>query len=192
MVTMVSDMPALGTPAPYFKLPDTEGKMVCRDDFPDASALLVVFISNHCPYVQHIKQGFVTLVKEYQPKGVAVVAISSNDIASYPQDSPEKMAIEARESGFTFPYLYDETQEVAKTYRAVCTPDFFLFDQDQKLVYRGRMDESRPGSDKPVTGAELRAALDAVLKGEKVSAEQKPSMGCSIKWKPGNIPTGKG
>ncbi len=183
MVTTVSPMPALGAPAPPFRLSDTQGKMVSRDDFQDASALLVIFMSNHCPYVQHVKHGLVSLVKEYQPKGVAVVAISSNDINSYPEDSPGKMAIEAQKSGFTFPYLYDKTQEVAKAYRAVCTPDFFLFDKDKKLVYRRRMDDSRPGSDKPVTGAELRAALDAVLKGDKISTDQKPSMGCSIKWK---------
>jgi thiol-disulfide isomerase/thioredoxin len=143
---------------------------------------------NHCPFVKHIINELVKLIKEYQRKGVAAAGINSNEIESHPEDSPEMMAKTAKEKGFTFAYLYDETQEVAKAYKAACTPDFFLFDKDRKLVYRGQMDDSRPGNGVPITGKDLRAALDAVLKGGKVPAKQKPSMGCNIKWKKGNEP----
>jgi peroxiredoxin len=181
-------MLALGTKAPDFNLPDTEGNIVSLSDFDDAKALLVVFMCNHCPFVKHILGTFIELGKEYQREGVAVVGISSNDVDSYPEDRPEMMAKVAREKGFSFPYLYDATQEVAKSYHAACTPDFFLFDEERRLVYRGQMDDSRPGNDVPVTGDDLRAALDAVLEGEPVSKKQRPSMGCNIKWKPGNEP----
>jgi peroxiredoxin len=188
MVMTASTMLPLGTPAPDFNLPDTDGNIVSANDFKDSPALLVIFMCNHCPFVKHILKGMVELVKKYQEKGVAVVGINSNDVASFPEDRPEMMAMIAKAAGFTFPYLYDETQEVAKAYRAACTPDFFLFDKKRKLVYRGQMDDSRPGNNIPVTGIDLRAALDAVLAGGKVSDKQKPSMGCNIKWKHGNVP----
>jgi peroxiredoxin len=188
MVVTASQMPALGTSAPGFRLPDTKGNMVALTDFGEAPALLVIFMCNHCPFVKHVLSGLVELVKKYQAKGMAAVGINSNDVASFPEDRPELMAKVARESGFTFSYLYDETQEVAEAYRAACTPDFFLFDQERKLVYRGQMDDSRPGNGIPITGADLRAAIDAVLAGEQVNAEQKPSIGCNIKWKQGNRP----
>jgi peroxiredoxin len=188
MVMTASTMLPLGTSAPGFSLADTEGKIVSLNDFKDASALLVVFMCNHCPFVKHVLKVMVELIKEYQQKGVAVVGINSNDVASFPEDRPEMMARIAKETGFTFPYLYDETQEAAKAYRAACTPDFFLFDKERRLVYRGQMGDSRPGNNVPVTGADLRAALDAVLTGREVSKEQKPSMGCNIKWKQDNEP----
>jgi len=183
-----STMLALGTPAPDFRLPDLEGKQVSRDDFRDAKALLVAFICHHCPYVRNVRAEFARFAREYQPRGLGVVAIASNDVKTYPQDGPEGMAAEAREAGYSFPYLFDETQSVAKTYRAACTPDFFLFDQGRRLAYRGQFDGSRPGGGVPVTGADLRAACDAVLFGRPVSPDQKPSVGCSIKWKAGNEP----
>jgi peroxiredoxin len=188
MVATASTMLALGTKAPDFNLPDTGGKMVSLKDFAESKALLVVFMCNHCPYVKHIIDKFVEIVKEYQPKGVAVLGINSNDVESFPEDSPENMTATAKMRVFTFPYLYDENQGMAKAYKAACTPDFFLFDADRKLVYRGQMDDSRPGSGKPVTGADLRVAIDAVLANKEVSEVQKPSMGCNIKWKPGNEP----
>ena len=188
MALTASTMLPLGTAAPYFNLPDTQGKLVSIDDFKDAKALLVVFMCNHCPFVKHILKDFVKLVKDYQPKGVAVVGINSNDVESFPDDSPQMMAKVAKQMGFTFPYLYDESQQVARQYHAACTPDFFLFDKERKLVYRGQMDDSRPGNNIPITGADLRAALNAVLTGTQVSKQQKPSMGCSIKWKIGNEP----
>jgi len=178
----------LGTPAPDFRLPDTNGRTVARDDFREAHALLVAFLSNHCPYVQHIRDGFAKLAREYRDKGVTAVAINSNDIEAYPEDSPENMRKEAEAHGFTFPYLFDESQEVAKAYHAACTPDFYLFDKGRRLVYRGQMDDSRPGNRMPVTGRDLRAALEAVLKGRPVQLNQRPSVGCNIKWKPGNEP----
>jgi peroxiredoxin len=178
----------LDTTAPNFKLPDTHGKLVSLDDFKDSPALLVAFICNHCPYVKHIQAQFAALAKEYQSRGVGVVAINSNDVESYPEDSPKKMAEEIKQVGYTFPYLYDETQEVAKAYRAACTPDLYLFDRDHRLVYRGQFDDSRPGNGRPVTGADLRTALDAVLAGRAVPASQRPSMGCNIKWKRRNAP----
>ena len=188
MVMTASTMLELGTQAPDFSLPDTEGKIVSLSDFGDARALLVVFMCNHCPFVRHILDGLIAVAKEYQGKGVAVVGISSNDVDGYPDDRPELMARMAKQKSVPFPYLYDATQDVAKRYHAACTPDFFLFDGQRKLAYRGQFDDSRPGNTVPVTGADLRAALDAVLGGGPVSREQKPSMGCNIKWKPGNEP----
>jgi peroxiredoxin len=178
----------LGTKAPDFVLPDATGKKVSLKDLKEAHALLVLFICNHCPYVKHIRSGLAQLARDYQPRGLATVAISSNDVANYPQDSPAKMAEEAKSAGYIFPYLYDETQEVAKAYHAACTPDIYLFDKDQRLVYRGQFDDSRPGTDVPVTGKDLRVAIDAVLAGQQVSPNQKPSIGCNIKWKRGNEP----
>lgn len=178
----------LGTTAPDFKLPDTDGKTVSIADFKDKSALLVLFICNHCPYVKHIRSGLAQLARDYQAKQVGMVAINSNDVANYPDDSPARMKEEVKSVGYSFPYLYDETQAVAKAYRAACTPDIYLFDKNQKLVYRGQFDDSRPGNGVPVTGKDLRAALDAVLAGEAISPDQKVSMGCNIKWKSGNEP----
>jgi len=188
MVVTASKMLALGTKAPHFSLPDTKGNIVSLGDFAEAPALLVVFMCNHCPYVKYILSDLVRLVKEYQNKGVAVVGINSNDFVNFADDSPEMMAKVAKKAGFTFPYLFDETQEVAKAYRAACTPDFFLFDKERKLVYRGQMDDSRPGNNIPVTGLDLIKAMNAVLAGRQVSSEQKPSIGCNIKWKQGNEP----
>ncbi len=188
MAVTASTMLTLGTSAPDFSLPDTEGNLVSAKDFKDAPALLVIFLCNHCPFVKHVLGGLTGLIKVYQAKGVAVVGINSNDVGDYPEDRPEMMAKLAEEKEFTFPYLYDETQDVAKAYHAACTPDFFLFDKARKLVYRGQMDDSRPGNNIPVTGADLRAALDAVLEGKPVPAKQKPSMGCNIKWKHGAAP----
>ena len=178
----------LGTKAPEFRLPDPSGKMVSPADFKSAPALLVVFMCNHCPYVKHIRDGLAGLAHDYQARGLAMVGINSNDVANYPADSPAKMAQEAAAAGYVFPYLYDETQAVAKAYRAACTPDIYLFDKEQRLVYRGQFDDSRPGNGIPVTGKDVRAALDAVLAGKAVSPTQKPSIGCNIKWKPGNEP----
>lgn len=188
MVRTASTMLPLGTSAPDFSLPDTAGRTVSLADFKDSPALLVIFMCNHCPYVQHVADGLAKLAKDYQNRGVAVVGINSNDTATHPEDSPAKMADEVRQRGYTFPYLFDETQQVAKAYRAACTPDFFLFDSQRKLVYRGQMDDSRPQSGVPVTGQDLRRALDAVLAGAPVPEPQKPSLGCNIKWKPGNEP----
>jgi len=184
------DLP-LGTRAPDFALPDTvSGRTIRLGDYAASPALLVAFICNHCPYVQHMRAAFVEFAREFQPRGLAVVAISANDPEAYPQDSPEQMAIEAKKSGFTFPYLFDRTQQTAKAYQAVCTPEFYLFDAAQRLVYRGRFDASRPNSQVPITGSELRAAAEAVLAGRQPAADQKPSIGCGIKWRPGNAPTG--
>ena len=188
MVATASTMNPLGTVAPDFSLPDTNGTSVSLADFKDAPALLVVFMCNHCPFVKHIGGGLAELAREYQGRGVTVVGINSNDVAKYPDDSPQKMVEEVAAAGYTFPYLFDETQEVAKAYQAACTPDFFVFDRDQRLVYRGQMDDSRPDSGIQVTGKDLRAALDAVLAGQPALENQKPSMGCNIKWKPGNEP----
>jgi peroxiredoxin len=188
MSETASTMLALGTVAPGFRLPDTGGKMVSLQDFASSKALLVAFLCNHCPYVKHVRPQFVELARDLQSRGVAVVAISANDAKAYPEDGPARMAEEARRSGFSFPYLYDESQEVAKAYRAACTPDFFLFDAEHRLVYRGQMDDSRPGNGKPVTGKDLLEAVKATLAGSKASRSQKPSLGCNIKWKPGNEP----
>lgn len=183
-----STMLPLGTRAPEFTLPAIDGSTVALEDFADAPALLVMFICNHCPYVRHVQEGLAELTATYQDRGVAVAGICSNDAGAYPDDAPAELAQQAKRVGFAFPYLVDETQEVAKAYSAACTPDFFVFDADQALVYRGQMDDSRPGSGRPVTGQDLRAALDAVLAGEPTPADQRPSLGCGIKWKPGNAP----
>jgi peroxiredoxin len=188
MVMTASTMLPLGSQAPDFRLPDTDGNLVSLNDFREAPALLVVFLCNHCPYVKHIRHALATLTREYGAKGVASVGINANDVANYPDDHPELMAREKAEVGYPFPYLFDETQEVARAYQAACTPDFYLFDRNRKLVYRGQMDSSRPGNDVPVSGSDLRAALDATLAGQPVPELQRPSMGCNIKWKPGNAP----
>ncbi len=188
MVMTSSTMMPLGTKAPDFSLPDPDGKLFARDDFKDAPVLLVIFMCNHCPYVKHIREGLAAFGRDYQKRGAAVVGINANDSGTYPADSPPMMAEEARTFGYTFPYLYDDSQEVAKAYRAACTPEFYLFDAEQKLVYRGQFDASRPGNDVPVTGDDLRAAMDAVLAGSPVPADQTPSIGCNIKWKAGNAP----
>ena len=190
MALTPSTMLPLGSKAPDFRLPDTDGRTVSLDDFKDAPALLVIFLCNHCPYVKHVRHGLADArPRVLSDRGVAVVGISANDVAVHPDDSPEQMAREKAEVGYVFPYLYDESQEVAKAYQAACTPDFFVFDRDRSLVYRGQMDDSRPGNGRPVTGKDLRAALDAVLAGSPVPEDQKPSMGCNIKWKPGNAPS---
>jgi peroxiredoxin len=188
MALTPSTMLELGTPLPEFRLPDPQGKMVASSDFEGAPALLVAFICNHCPYVKHLRSELAQFAKDYQGSGLAMVAINANDVSNYPDDSPEKMAEEVEQVGYVFPYLYDESQEVAKAYRAACTPEFYLFDGDRRLVYRGQFDDSRPESGRPVTGADLRAAVDAVLAGRAVEADQTPSIGCNIKWKPGNEP----
>ena len=188
MVAVNSTMLPLGTRAPAFRLPGTDGKTVSTEDPGGAAALLVIFMCNHCPFVKHIRSELARLGRDYIPRGVTIVGISSNDVTNYPADSPAKMAEEAKAAGYIFPYLYDESQDVAKAYRAACTPDFYLFDKDQLLVYRGQLDDSRPGNSIPVTGKDLRAALDAVLAGKPVPAAQKPSIGCNIKWRPGNEP----
>jgi len=189
MALTPSTMLPLGTTAPGFKLPDTDESLVSLDDFKNAPALLVIFLCNHCPYVKHVRHELARLGEEYQQKGVAVVGISANDVATHPEDSPERMAAEKAEVGYTFPYLYDETQKIALAYKAACTPDFYVFDKDQKLVYRGQLDGSRPGNPTPVTGKDLRSALDAVLSGKAVNDDQRPSIGCNIKWKRGNEPS---
>jgi peroxiredoxin len=184
-----SAMLALGTAAPPFRLPDTvSGKTVAVEDFSGSRALLVAFICNHCPYVKHILDGFVAFASEYAPRGLAVVAISSNDVSTHPEDSPIEMAKLARYKGFTFPYLYDESQFVARAYKAACTPDFFLFDNNCHLIYRGQFDGSRPRGREAVTGADMRTAADAALAGKPVPEPQIPSVGCSIKWKAGLSP----
>ena len=188
MALTPSTMLPLGTAAPDFELPDTGGKMVSLADFKGQPALLVIFICNHCPYVIHLRAGLAQLARDYLPRNVGMAGISSNDAANYPADSPDKMKEEAKKAGYLFPYLYDETQVVAKSYRAACTPDIFLFDRNQRLVYRGQFDASRPNNGIPVTGNDLRAALDAVLAGKAVSENQIPSIGCNIKWKAGNAP----
>lgn len=188
MAVTPSTMLPLGTPAPDFALPDTRGRIVSLADFSDAKALVVLFICNHCPYVQHIRSGLARVARDYQPRGVAFVAINANDVARYPADSPEQMALEVERAGYVFPYLFDESQAVARAYRAACTPDIYVFDGARRLVYRGQFDGSRPGNDVPVTGSDLRAALDAVLAGRPVPPDQRPSIGCNIKWKRGNEP----
>jgi peroxiredoxin len=189
MAVTPSTMLELGTKAPDFRLPDTGGRTVSLSDFAEAKALFVMFICNHCPYVKHVQPELARLAKEYQARGVAVVGISSNDVAAFPDDSPERMREEKRRAGYTFPYLFDETQEVAAAYRAACTPDLYLFDAERRLVYRGQLDDSRPGNGVPLTGKDLRRALDAVLAGRPVDPVQRPSIGCNIKWKPGREPS---
>ena len=188
MAKTPSTMLALGTRAPDFRLPDTEGAVVSRDDSATAPGLLVMFLCNHCPYVQHIRGGLADFAREYRAKGLAIVAINANDVSSHPDDSPEKMKVEKKGYGYVFPYLYDESQEVAKAYAAACTPDFFLFDGARQLVYRGQFDDSRPGNGVAVTGKDLRAACEALLSGRPITADQRPSIGCNIKWKTGNAP----
>jgi peroxiredoxin len=188
MVAVNSTMLPLGTQAPDFDLPDVFGKRVKLSDLAGAKALVVMFICNHCPYVKHLRAELARLGKDYQPRGVAIVAISSNDAKNYPADAPSEMVKEAKAAGYTFPYLHDETQAVAKAYRAACTPDFYVFGAGQRLVYRGQFDASRPGNGLPATGEDVREALEAVLTGEPVSADQQASIGCNIKWKPGNNP----
>lgn len=188
MVKTASTMLPLGTEAPGFALPDTSGRIVTLADFDVQPVLLVAFICNHCPFVKHIAPELARLSQDYQARGVGIVGINSNDSQAYPEDSPDNMSQEVRQRGYTFPYLYDETQQVAKAYRAACTPDFFVFDRARRLAYRGQMDGSRPGNNIPVTGCDLRAALDAVLKGQPAPEEQRASIGCNIKWRPGNEP----
>jgi peroxiredoxin len=181
-------MIALGTPAPTFELPDTNGKLVKLADFDAAPALVVVFMCNHCPYVKRVAAGLASLGTDLAKREVAMVGISSNDVTRYPQDGPEEMAAEAALHGWTFPYLYDESQEVALAYSAACTPDTFVFDGERRLVYRGQLDAARPANNLPVTAADVRAAVEAVLAGAPVAGDQIPAMGCGIKWKPGNEP----
>jgi peroxiredoxin len=189
MVKTYSTMLELGTTAPGFSLPDVvSGKMISLETFAEKKSLLVMFICRHCPFVQHIQRELARIGRDYQNKDVGIVAISSNDAESFPDDSPASLKEMARELGFTFPYCYDESQEVAKAYAAACTPDFYVFDQSRELVYRGQLDDSRPGNDVPVTGRDLRAALDAALAGRPVDENQKPSIGCNIKWKAGSEP----
>jgi len=189
MALTASTMLPLGTQAPDFHLPDVvSGKSISLATFADKKALLVMFICQHCPFVKHIKAELAQLGKDYIPRELGIVAISANDVNKYPADAPEFLKAMATEVGFNFALCYDETQEIAKAYTAACTPDFFIFDAERKLVYRGQLDDSRPSNDKPVTGADLRAAIEAVLAGQSVTNEQKPSIGCNIKWKPGNEP----
>jgi peroxiredoxin len=184
-----STMLPLGTRAPEFNLPDVvSGKPISLASFSGKKGLLVMFICRHCPYVQHMKEELTRLGKDYQKKDVGIVAISSNDADNYPDDAPESLKQFAKSEGFLFPFAYDATQDIAKAYTAACTPDLFLFNKERQLVYRGQLDDSRPGSGKPVTGRDLRAALDAVLADRPVSSEQRPATGCNIKWKPGKAP----
>ncbi len=189
MVKTPSTMAPLGMPTPEFSLINVDDRTVSLSDFEGAPALLVMFICNHCPYVKHVADELAQLGAEYHARSVAIVAINSNDVSSYPADSPEQMVVEAEERGYVFPYLYDETQEVAKSYGAACTPDYYVFDGQQKLYYRGQLDPSRPDSDIPTTGADLRGALDAVLDGQPHPGNQQPSLGCNIKWKADNQPS---
>lgn len=189
MAQTPSTMLPLGTPAPAFSLPDvSSGRTVTIDELKGSRALLVMFICNHCPFVKHIRAGIAKLASDYRPRGVAVVAISSNDPHRYPEDGPAEMAREVIAAEYTFPYLFDEQQDVAKAYRAACTPDFFLFDSGRRLIYRGQFDDSRPGNGLPVTGEDLRDAIDAVLEGRQVPPDQYPSIGCNIKWRAGAEP----
>ncbi|KAF0192951.1 MAG: alkyl hydroperoxide reductase/thiol specific antioxidant/Mal allergen [Gammaproteobacteria bacterium] len=189
MARTSSAMLELGTVAPQFSLTEpATGKRRSLAEFRGAPGLLVMFICNHCPYVMHIRAALADFAREYRDKGLAIVGINSNDVANYPDDSPEKMTEEVTATGYTFPYLYDESQSVARAYRAACTPDFFLFDNSRRLVYRGQFDDSRPRNGLAVTGADLRAAADALLAGRTISADQTPSVGCNIKWQPGNEP----
>jgi peroxiredoxin len=189
MVKTLSTMLELGSPAQDFSLPDVvSGEQLSFVSLAGKAPLLVMFICRHCPFVKHIQDELARLGRDYRNKGVVIVAISSNDADSFPEDSPESLKEMAAQLGFTFPFLYDETQEVARAYEAACTPDFYLFDESHLLVYRGQLDDSRPGNGVPVTGRDLRAAIDAVLSGRPVSEDQKPSIGCNIKWKPGSEP----
>lgn len=188
MVKTASTMLPLGTTAPAFSLPNVDGKIVSLADFASAKGLVVIFMCNHCPFVKHLRTALAQFGRECQALGVAVVGISSNDVTSHPDDGPKQMAEEHRSAGYTFPYLYDADQSVAKAYKAACTPDFYLFDGDQALVYRGQFDSSRPSNGRPVTGEDLRAAISALLAGESPLTTQRPSIGCNIKWTPGREP----
>ncbi len=188
MVKTASTMLPLGTPAPDFNLPDYDGRLVSLQSLSDGKGLLVVFMCNHCPYVKHVAPELVRIADEYQPKGIRVVGISSNDIDAYPDDSPERMRQEAVQQGYRFPYLFDGDQRVAQAYRAACTPDFYLFDSDSKLYYRGQMDDTRPKQGSTPNGKDLRAALDALLSSAPAPQPQRPSIGCNIKWKAGLEP----
>jgi peroxiredoxin len=188
MALTPSTMLELGTAAPAFRLPDLDGRTVTLADFANAPALLVMFICPHCPYVRHVRAELARLGREYEERGVGIVAIMSNDVAQYPEDGPAGMNVEKEGAGYVFPYLYDETQEVAKAYRAACTPDLYVFDGARRLVYRGQLDDSRPGNGVEVTGRDLRRALDAVLADRPVDPKQRASVGCNIKWKPGSEP----
>lgn len=185
MALTESTMKELGAPLPQFSLPDVvTGRMVSPEEYRDRKALLVMFICRHCPYVKHVERELARIGRDYAEQSLGIIAISSNDAANYPDDAPESLKEQALQLGFVFPYCYDESQEVARAFDAACTPDFFLYDGQRKLVYRGQLDDSRPGNGKPVTGSDLRAAIDAVLEGRPVSANQRPSAGCNIKWKP--------
>ncbi len=189
MARTPSRMTALGAPAPDFNLPDTvSGRSITRDTAAGPHGLLVMFICNHCPFVKHIRAQLAQIGKDAQSLGIGVVAISSNDAAAYPDDAPDKMRAEAHSAGYTFPYLHDESQQVARSYDAACTPDFFLYDKSNRLVYRGQLDDARPGNDIPVTGHDLRAALQSLAANKPIPTDQKPSIGCNIKWRPGNEP----
>lgn len=188
MVKTASTMLPLGTSAPPFSLPNVDGKLVSLSDFKKSRGLIVIFMCNHCPFVKHLRSALAAFGRECQARGIAVVGISSNDVASHPDDSPAKMAEEHQSAGYTFPYLYDATQEVAIAYKAACTPDFYLFDADMTLVYRGQFDSSRPSNGQPVTGSDLRAAVEALLAGSPPLERQRPSIGCNIKWIPGTEP----
>jgi peroxiredoxin len=188
MVKTASTMRPLGQQAPEFSLTNVDGKKVSLADFAGKRGLLVIFMCNHCPFVIHLRSALAAFGTEYQAKGLGIVGINSNDVKTHPADSPERMKEEAKSAGYTFPYLFDELQAVARSYGAACTPDFFLFDANHRLAYRGQFDDSRPGNNKPITGADLRAACDAVLAGKPVSTAQKASIGCNIKWKEGSAP----
>lgn len=189
MALTPSTMVPVGTPAPHFRLPEAAtGRIVALTDFAAAPALIVAFLCNHCPYVMHLRSALAELGRECARRGVAFVGINSNDVTRHPEDRPERMAEHTRTAGWTFPYLFDEPQEVARAYRAACTPDFFLFDRERRLAYRGQFDESRPGNGRPITGADLRTAMDDLLAGRPVTTRQLPSLGCNIKWKPGREP----
>ncbi len=188
MVRTPSTMLPLGTAAPDFSLMNVDGRCLSLADVAGPRGTVVMFLCNHCPFVKHVADQLAALGRDVMPQGIGVVAISSNDVATHPADSPEQMVRESEERGYPFPYLFDETQEVAKAYRAACTPDFYLFDGEQRLVYRGQLDESRPDSGIPVTGADLRRAIDAVLTGQAIPEPQRPSLGCNIKWRAGNEP----
>lgn len=188
MSATLSTMLDIGTKAPGFELPDVHGNTISLGDIEVKNGLLVTFICNHCPFVKHLNKALVEFANEYEKKGIKCIAISSNDVENYPQDSPELMKVLSEQHEFPFPYLYDESQEVAKAYKAACTPDFFLFNRDLKLYYRGQFDDSRPGNGQPITGEDIRQAADNMLSGEEAYEPQKPSMGCNIKWKQGNEP----
>jgi peroxiredoxin len=188
MALTPSTMLDLRTPLPEFSLPDLTGRMISGDDFRSAPALLVAFLCPHCPYVRHVRQALSQFAREYQTRGMAIVGINSNDLAQHPEDGTDGMKKEAGDAGYPFPYLRDESQKVAKLFHAACTPDFFLFDRDRRLAYRGQFDDSRPSKEVPVTGLDLRTAADAVLEGRAAPSAQAPSIGCNIKWKPGNEP----